>query len=285
MTTFQYAVFVHRGRPLNPCLRVGIGAELTYYIPTVVPLDAQGKVQVRSATHEQFREEFAEAAPHGLHDMGKTVALLQQIAAKVGCTKDAQRHLDKLSDVVRTVTSMPEKENRMTDSVAPVSNSNSKNSGVPAEKQQMMQAVGDGAMAIIAKHNPESATARALAQQKHPKGTKGKSAQKAAPKKAAANTTQRKEATMAKSKGKTSKKAAAKQPKKVAAAHSEEKFVVAKDNTREGTQMKVMMTAAAKLKKFTRDELVSAIKRQLTEERARRFFSWALGHDLFKLAK
>jgi len=58
--------------------------------------------------------------------------------------------------------------------------------------------------------------------------------------------------------------------------------------TREGTMMEKMVSAAAKLKTFTRDELVNVIKSAKmlkTEKRARGFIAWSLGHNVFVDAK
>jgi hypothetical protein len=84
-------------------------------------------------------------------------------------------------------------------------------------------------------------------------------------------------------------KAAAKAAKKVVArADDNQKYKVAKNNTREGTKMRVMMDAAVAMKKFTRAELVAKIEDEMGDEnrngtdRARGFFSWGLSHGLFE---
>lgn len=104
---------------------------------------------------------------------------------------------------------------------------------------------------------------------------KKQAAKKAAAKKVAAKAPEKKAAA---------KKPAAKAAKRTRAA-ADTKYTVAKNNAREGTSMHDFMAAAESLKKFTRDELVNAAKRKLgSEQRARAYFSWSLGHKLFKAA-
>jgi len=52
-------------------------------------------------------------------------------------------------------------------------------------------------------------------------------------------------------------------------------------SAREGTMMETLVNQAKTLRSFTRDQLVDASKKKLTEQRARRFIAWSLANDVF----
>lgn len=221
----EYAAFIMHGN--YTCIRVSVGTEFTKFIP----MDSNG-LAIERMTNEDFGRTYKQLEGYGL---GTAVFHYLRAADKFGSAPKALEILLSLHQYITEseTEALVAKLKKEKPSMSTAELRHFITHGLPKEQAEKMEKIGKGAMSIVAKHNPDSASAKLLAIEK--KGGKkavaaylkqeakeAKTGQATAPIKAALKTAVAKAAASKQPTGDTnmaSKKAkpAAKKPAKAAA--------------------------------------------------------------------
>lgn len=154
----EYAAFKRYGG--FTCIRVSIGSQFTKYIP----MHAEG-LAVETMENAKFGRTYKQLEGYGL---GTAVFHYLQAGKRFGITEQALTHLLSLQQYITEAETeaLVAKLKKEKPSMTSAELRTMITKGLPPEQYERMQKVGHGAMAIVAKNNPESASAKYLAAEK-----------------------------------------------------------------------------------------------------------------------
>lgn len=202
----EFAAFIRHGN--YTCIRVAVGVQYTKFIP----MDAVG-LSIQTMENADFGRTYRELEGYGL---GTAVFHYLRAAERFGCSAPALEILMSLQHfITETETeALVAKVKKDNPSMTSAEIKSMIMKGLPPEQFEKMNKVGEGAMAVIAKHEPDSASAKYLAaKKKGPAALKKHLKEDAKASKQPAAQPKEQEDMAAKKKGKkAAKPAAAKKP-------------------------------------------------------------------------
>lgn len=203
----EYAAFVDSNS--HTCIRIEVGTQYTRFIP----MHAEG-LAIQRLENAEFGRTYKQLEGYGL---GTAVFHYLRAAERFGASDRAWEILSSLQQFITEteLEALVAKVKKETPSMTSADIKAMIMKGLPKEKAEQMHKVGKGAMEVVAKHNPDSASAKYLAAEKKGPKALAKHLKEDAKTAAQSNSTQEQDtmATKTKKSGKKSTKpVAAKKP-------------------------------------------------------------------------